>query len=317
VYNSSANVPNFYNFRVPTISYGYSKEDADGNPAPEYPKPAGSLLPTGNLENYSSRYSGEIFVPAGTWTFRDHNEDYARLSIDGDVLIEDTDWVHWDGTTDETTPGGGVASKEFTLADETHLGMKGHWYPLEFLHAQWAVTDSARLLWDYVGANQDDPDAESWGHPGFFTIDEDFFRSKLPGVTYSTEIPLGSVAGEYAMGVAGVASVGDETTIVPLGLSVPAGQTYTLKLTVNDPEGLLPTPTTVQATFTGQSTGGCTLAGDVNCDNKVDLTDFGILKENFGKSAAAGTPVPEPSTWMLAGLGVATLAAASRRKRVR
>ena len=195
--------------------------------------------------------------------------------------------------------------------------MKGHWYPLEFLHAQWAVTDSARLLWDYAGASQNNSDQESLGHPGFYTIDEDYFRSKLPGVTYSTEIPLGSVAGEYALGVAGVASVGDATTTVPLGLSVPAGQTYTLKLTVNDPAGLLPTPTTVQATFTGQSTGGCTLAGDVNCDNKVDLTDFGILKANFGKSASAGTPVPEPSTWMLAGLGVATLAAASRRKRVR
>jgi hypothetical protein len=317
VYNSAANVPNFYNYRVPTISYGYSKEDPQGNPAPEYPQAPGTGLPAGNLENYSSRYSGEIFVPAGTWSFRDHNEDYARLSIGGEVLIEDTDWVHWDGTTDETTPGGGVASKAFTLSDETHLGMQGHWYPVEFLHAQWAATDSARLLWDYAGAAQNDTDQESLGHPGFFTIDADFFRSKLPGVSYSTEIPLGSVAGDYPLGVAGVTSVGDAATTVPLGFSVPAGQTYTLKLTVNDPQGLLPSPTSVEATFTGQSTGGCTLAGDVNCDNKVDLTDFGILKENFGKSAPAGTPVPEPSTWMLAGLGMAILAAAARRKRGR
>ena len=63
---------------------------------------------------------------------------------------------------------------------------------------------------------------------------------------------------------------------------------------------------TLEKTVTFGSTGGCSLAGDVNCDNKVDLTDFGILKDNFGKSGAAGgagAAVPEPSSLVLLCLG--------------
>lgn len=43
--------------------------------------------------------------------------------------------------------------------------------------------------------------------------------------------------------------------------------------------------------------------GDFNGDGKVDLTDFGVLKANFGKdsgSAPAGSAVPEPSSMLLA-----------------
>jgi hypothetical protein len=53
--------------------------------------------------------------------------------------------------------------------------------------------------------------------------------------------------------------------------------------------------------------------GDANRDGKVDLTDFGLLKDNFGKGGAAA--VPEPSTWLLAALGALALAALSRRRR--
>jgi hypothetical protein len=42
--------------------------------------------------------------------------------------------------------------------------------------------------------------------------------------------------------------------------------------------------------------------GDFNADGQVDLSDFGILKENFGRGAAAA--VPEPAT-----LGLITIAA--------
>ncbi|MFO0900698.1 MAG: sugar-binding protein [Pirellulales bacterium] len=51
--------------------------------------------------------------------------------------------------------------------------------------------------------------------------------------------------------------------------------------------------------------------GDFNGDAKVDLTDFGILKDNFGKSGAAA--VPEPSTWLLMALGALALLGLRRR----
>jgi uncharacterized protein (DUF2141 family) len=59
---------------------------------------------------------------------------------------------------------------------------------------------------------------------------------------------------------------------------------------------------------------GTTLAqGDANGDAKIDLTDFGILKDNFGKSGAAA--VPEPSAFVLAGLGALLAGCLYRRRR--
>jgi hypothetical protein len=55
-----------------------------------------------------------------------------------------------------------------------------------------------------------------------------------------------------------------------------------------------------------------TLPGDINRDNKVDLTDFGILKANFGKGA--DTNVPEPSTWLLATLAALGWVTLRRRR---
>jgi hypothetical protein len=48
---------------------------------------------------------------------------------------------------------------------------------------------------------------------------------------------------------------------------------------------------------------------DFTYDGKVDLNDFGVLKDNFGRS----TPVPEPASLPLAGF--AALAAAWWRRR--
>jgi len=51
--------------------------------------------------------------------------------------------------------------------------------------------------------------------------------------------------------------------------------------------------------------------GDLNGDSKVDLSDFGVLKANFGKSSPAA--VPEPSAALLAVIGLVALTAYRRK----
>lgn len=51
--------------------------------------------------------------------------------------------------------------------------------------------------------------------------------------------------------------------------------------------------------------------GDFDADGRVTLSDFGLLKANFGKSGAAA--VPEPATWTMLLLGSAALLAVRRR----
>jgi probable HAF family extracellular repeat protein len=59
---------------------------------------------------------------------------------------------------------------------------------------------------------------------------------------------------------------------------------------------------------------GTTLAqGDFTGDGKVDLSDFGILKDNFGNSGAVATP--EPSGLALAGLAAVAAGLAQLRRR--
>jgi hypothetical protein len=54
--------------------------------------------------------------------------------------------------------------------------------------------------------------------------------------------------------------------------------------------------------------------GDFDFDKKVDLTDFGILKENFGKGGAAAVPEPSGATLLALG-GLAACALGIRRRR--
>ena len=60
--------------------------------------------------------------------------------------------------------------------------------------------------------------------------------------------------------------------------------------------------------------------GDFNADGAVDLTDFGVLKDNFGKSGADSALQPtvqasEPSTGLLSLLAGATVTAVARWRR--
>jgi hypothetical protein len=47
--------------------------------------------------------------------------------------------------------------------------------------------------------------------------------------------------------------------------------------------------------------------GDLSRDAKVDLSDFGLLKESFGKPANAARVVPEPTSFVLAWLAIPAL----------
>jgi hypothetical protein len=202
-YIGLGNVPTFPAFTSSTISTGSSKLDANGEAAGEYPAATGW---SGNRDNYSNRFSGQIFVPSGTWSFRDHNDDYAYLAVDGQVLIDDNQWTSFDGQGDLANPGtntGGMGTKSFTLSDETYKGVQGHWYSIDFRGAEGGGGDNFRLLWDYDGKNQDNADGASVEHPDFNTIDEDFFRSKSLGITVTHEIPLGAANPSAAVGLAG------------------------------------------------------------------------------------------------------------------
>lgn len=61
------------------------------------------------------------------------------------------------------------------------------------------------------------------------------------------------------------------------------------------------------------------VAGDLNGDGFVDLSDFGILKDNFGKPgpSSVNEPVPEPSTFLLASLAAAGCLAMTGRRQTR
>jgi len=252
-----------------------------------------------NVDNYSLRFSGEIFIPQGTVNFRDHNDDYAYLAIDGKQLINDNDWTSWDGTGNTK---GGTGAFVNSLGDQTNGNQKGHWYSVDFRMAEGGGGDSARLLWDQT-AIADPNDAPSAEFSEFVTIPKSSFRSKLPEVKIERQLPLGSIAtgldgNSTGLGWAGAQSVGTFDANGGFNLTVPEGtHTYLLTATIGG------VTQTAEVTATGTGGGGSGLPGDVNGDNKVDLTDFGILKANFGKTGAAGAAVPEPSTLALLSLG--------------
>ncbi len=55
--------------------------------------------------------------------------------------------------------------------------------------------------------------------------------------------------------------------------------------------------------------------GNFDDDPSVTLSDFGVLKENFGKTSQGGAAaVPEPSSWMLALLSIMAVIAVGRKR---
>jgi hypothetical protein len=60
--------------------------------------------------------------------------------------------------------------------------------------------------------------------------------------------------------------------------------------------------------------GSLVTQGDFDGSLSVDLTDFGILKANFGRDALPATPVPEPSAATLAALAAGLAIALGRAR---
>src|SRR4029079_16818146 len=104
-------------------------------------------------------------------------------------------------------------------------------------------------------------------------------RAVDPGLVSTVIVPLGFNSAQGSVGMAGKNGLGSDgvNAEIPLnGATIPLSGNVTLLLN-GYAHGL---SKTLEKTVTFGSTGGCSLAGDVNCDNKVDLTDFGILKDN-------------------------------------
>jgi len=294
-------------FLLDKISYG-------GDTPNDLPPASGfaSRASGNNQENYSVQWQGEIFIPQGTVNFYDGNDDYAKLVIDGNTLYEDNNWTSWDGTGNNgsTATGSFVGTKN----DVTIDGLKGGWYSIQFRGAEGGGGDNFRLVWDATNKGVSGADEAAYANPNvdadtYFTVAPEFFRATDPGLVIAADLRLGQFdsAGKAA-GYMGTDGVNGELPSNGSTINLSGMQNLTLHASIAGQ----------QFSFTkAVDFGGApTLPGDIDGNGKVDLTDFGILKANFGKSAPAGAAVPEPSTLALLGLGgLCSLIAAIRRRR--
>ncbi len=309
----SAALANPANFSAPPslidkISYG-------GDTPNDLPAQSGfaSRASGNNQENYSVQWEGEIFIPQGTVNFWDGNDDYAKLVIDGNTLIDDNNWTSWDGSQNSDTATGSFVA---TKTDATVDGLKGGWYPITFRGSEGGGGDNFRLVWDatdkgLTGGDVDAPYLNPNADPDtFFTVGSEFFRAVDPGLVVSTDLRLGQVdATGKAAGYMGTDGVNGVLSTNGSTINLTGLQTLTMHASIAGQDFAV----TKTLDFGGTTTG---IPGDIDGNGKVDLTDFGILKANFGKSGAAGAAVPEPSTLALLGLGaLCGLAGVVRRGR--
>lgn len=116
-------------FNAGPLNYG------DGQP---YPAEAAAL----SKENYSVRLTGEIFIPGGlpSIRFKDNNDDFAYLEIDGQVLVNDGNWTANNGALN-----GGSPIVTFNTAG---IDPVGEWVPITLLHGEGGGGDNFGLFWN-------------------------------------------------------------------------------------------------------------------------------------------------------------------------
>lgn len=286
---------------------------------------SGAVAAGGDLDNYSARAVGEIYLAKGSYTFRDGNDDYARLVVNGQTLFNDDSWTNFAGAANNF---GGVAPGSETPLSITTDG----WYPIEFNMAEAGGGDNWRLLWDRqsspddTGAMQDASSFSSIAGKEWYQVPENLFRqTQAP----RTDLRIQRLISEYNPGIPGISvaaltgtDLGSPNTWENIAghcgpLSLPRGRVVRLEIVASfdnlavSKEIVIDYRPVLDFCFTSLD------RADFNCSGRVDLADFSILRANFNKNidACGGTPIPEPPRMAWQGLSM-TLVLLGQRHRL-
>ena len=260
----------------------------------------------GNLDNYSARAAGEVYLKAGTYKFRDGNDDYARLVVNGQTLIDDNAWTGIAGT--ENGNGGVTPGSEVPLA----IASDG-WYAVEFNMAEGGGGDNWRLFWDRqtspdeTGTQQAAPSSSNIGGTDWHQVPAGLLRQKeAPATNLLVQRLLSAPDPGYGIVVPsltgtdlGLPGAFEQLANCNSPVHIPIGKSPSLRIVASfggvRASKEIPVDQIVEHNFCSVNT----QKGDFNCNGRVDISDFGILRVNFNKRIDSGNScfaeaIPEP-----------------------